>query len=274
MLNISGKKSKPKAMGVNKRAKLIIAAIAAVGVFAGVLVAYLVHRAHQIELIESRYRADLDQLFQPRKENELNPAMSLQLLKDLGEQIDSKSHGDAVERKKLRDDVALKLSALFEGNSFDLGRDNNVRLELTAMKSWTEYKELLTKNTKANYSIIFRYYLGLASLHGRDPEFVEGAKLLDDGQTQSTVAPKDNNDAELLRDLNNGYTKHIELLKTSLAGSAEQLTKDALLQSFCWYISATNNQSLTESVYRYDKVIFAEEEERCAQKRLVKEKHK
>jgi hypothetical protein len=245
--------------------KKIAVMVSAVALLVASIIAYFEFKARREYELEMRYRTVLEQLFQQQKDTELTPAAAGELLVELSLLIERKAGGDAARKKELRNDAAQRLSALFQSTSFDFGRYDRLQFDLIALKSWPEYKAMLEANPKANLNVLYRYSLALSELRQREPEFVRLAKVDAHGAMHSKASLTNGNDGPLLRDLNIGYSQHSELLRKSLDSNPEQLNKDGLLQSFCWHFFATENQSLSESVFGYDERQFAAERGRCEQ---------
>src|SRR5438067_2271527 len=96
---------------------------------AGAVVAYFVWQWQKRESVDTRYRAALAQLLQPRKDGDPNSVNYVTLLKELNELIALRSDGDEVMRQKLKDEVTNSFTELFKSHSFDLSQGSNVELE-------------------------------------------------------------------------------------------------------------------------------------------------
>ena len=248
---------------MKKQTRIIISAIAALGVIATAVVAFFALWGQRAYERETRYRAVLEQLFQPREGAKLNPAQAGALLIELSSLIELRAEGNSAKKQAEREQVARQFSTLFQSTSFDFSDFDKLQLDLIALASWPEYKERLKANPEANSNIIHRYHLALSELRRREPEFVRMAWVDKDGRTHSPVSLSDGNNGQLLRDLNLGYASHAELLRDTMDTDPQESNKDAFLQAFCEYYDATQNPVLTQSVFSYDERQIIAERDRC-----------
>jgi hypothetical protein len=242
-----------------KKVKLSTKLLLIIATVAAPAVAFVVYRWQQQQAIEARYSTTLSELLRPRRDGEPNSSNSANLMKTLDEIIQEKSQGDETLRKNLRQDIAQRFAGVFKSHSFDFSQGTNVEFETIALANWPEYSDYLSANPKDNVWIMYQYSLALKSLSEKEPVVVESALPRSDGSMTYSGEPNDKNAPVLLQKLDAGYRMHVDLLRKS----SGDVNREYLLNSFCWYHSATSNPSLTGYVFRYDDTQVRAEEIRC-----------
>jgi len=253
---------------MKKNTKIIIALITAAALSVTAIVAYLSYQAGQSNRIEDKYNSQLHNILKYHKEEHISYAIAKDSFNYLNDYINDRYQEKSPDHQKHRNEIASKLVTSFEDGSFDFEKYRHLQLELLSLDVWPEYPELLIANPKANMEILFKYGNALKNLREKNPELIRTATT-EGGKIKITFMPNDENTWKLLRDLIDGYSKHFDLLKSTLNNNPEQGNKDNILQAFCLFNYAVDNAILAKQVFKYTDRVLEAEKARCASAGLL-----
>jgi hypothetical protein len=199
-----------------------------------------------VEKFDTRYNSNLEQLVAFGKDSSLTVSLAILKLEQLEYLIKNFPQQSEDDRKKKRSNVTDKLNKLFNSESFDFERPNDLEFEMNVLDIWKEYSDYLQQDTKYHAYIIYKYLKAIRNLHNIEKPFVESATLEPDGSVLAKKPPQKPQNGSLYEKLTQGFKKHIGYLQ------ARSNTDSKLLETFQSYCNAIKNPGFAKAVFGSD----------------------
>jgi hypothetical protein len=217
----------------------------------------------RMERVNNQYRSDLQQLLKYPVDKEQTVPLSVFLMHDITDLIDTGFKDNQDAQKQMRREVGLLVAQLVKSPEFNLTETRNTDFERKALGHCKVYEQYLIEHPMDNRDILSKYKNVLLALHNTNPNYYEKFEVNPEDPTafiESQVS-KDQTRFFQYAYLFHAYRAHVNLLESTYNAPRDPKEdvnsyNDKRAQvvdykhlSFCWFWGATHNPSLTKSIF-------------------------
>lgn len=219
-------------------------------------------KAH-MERVNNQYRADLQQLLKYPVDKEQTVPIAVFLMHDIVDVIETGYKDDRDTQSRMRREVGLLVAQLVKSPEFNLMETRNTDFDRKAIGHCNLYEQYLIKHPSDNRDILSKYKNVLLALHDTNRKYYEEFEVNPEDPTafiESQVS-KDQSRFFQYAYLFHAYKTHVNLLDITYNDPLDPQEdvnsyNDKRAQvvayknlSFCWFWGATQNPSLTRSIF-------------------------